>query len=716
MCRLFALIARSIQAVCFAMVLFSGTSTQAQEAPSALIADSIRYDAGLDALIASGNVEIIFGGRVLRAQSITYFNKDGAVSANGPLTLASQGEPTLVAQAVELSDDLSTGLIHGARLVLAENFQIAANEARKLDDQRTGLYKAVASACHVCDNNETPLWLIRAERIVHDNKDLQIHFSNVSFEAFGITIGYLPYFRLPDPSVKRATGFLTPEFTRSDFYKYGIKLPYFIVIANDKDITITPFVTSTGAALFEGEYRQRFNDASLNVGGAVALTSGTLPSTGLRGYFAAYGDANLPRGFELDYSLTNATDKGFMRQFAYSDADRLRSQIEARRQSGNEYVSLRALGFQSLRDRERNAEIPNVLPEFTYRNYWDDPSLGGRLDARANASVLVRRDGRDVGEAGGSLQWQREFSLPSGIRAKVMAGTDGRVFLIQDDPALDGGPSWLVTPMSAVELRWPFARRTDKSTQVIEPVFQAVYSESFGDTSDIPNEDSPTVEFDAANLFALNRYPGNDIHEQGLRFNIGTNFTRIDPDGWSIAATIGQVFRIDSQTGFPDNTGLNKSSSNIVAAVNLDLPPVLQVSNQSLFDEQLNFSRNDVQARLNFADFALDGSYVYLAADPANASPKQHEVSLSSQYRFADHWSFDASWRRNLATGDNVSAIAGLEYGNECIRARFSVSRRFTNSTSLPPGTDYGLTVRLAGFGGGSQGFPARKCVRFKRQ
>lgn len=691
------------------------TAGFAQSSQTALLADKITYDARTDKLIATGNVEVVFEGRVLRAQEIRFSNDTGDVVAIGPLQLSEPGQPTINADRIELDSELRRGLVQGARLVLAENFQIAATEARLLENGQSALYKTVASACIVCDDDQVPLWLIRAERVVRDDETKQIHFSNVRFEAFGATVAYLPYFRIPDPSVKRASGFLDPDFSRSDYYGYGLKTPYFIVIAEDRDVTITPFLTSRAGLLLEAEYRQAFAAGDMTIGGAFAISEGRVGESDFRGYAYAAADFALPRGFDLQFRSQSTSRKGFLRQFGYSGADRLRSQATISRQSGNEYLTTSLVGYQTLRDGELNSTIPNVLPHLSYRRYWDEQQTGGRISLDAEATLLSRASGRDVLELGTTTAWEKEIALGNGILSKTTLGGSAQAYVISDDAAYPDEPQLVFASLAATELRWPWVRTRNNSIEVLEPVLQAVYSQRAGDFGTVPNEDSPTLEFDAANLFALNRFPGNDLIEDGLRFNLGAEYTRIDPSGWSVSLALGQVFRAETSDDFPQNTGLNDRRSNIVASTTLDFPPYLQISNQSLFDNGLNFSRNDVQAGLRLDDLTLDASYVFLAEDPIASTQEQHEILLSSKYRFADHWALDATMRRNLATGENVTAIGGLEYGNECVRARFSVSRRFTNSSTLPPGTDYGLTVRLAGFGGGTIQFPAQSCVRYSK-
>jgi len=649
----------------------------------ALLADNVTYDADQDALIATGNVEVFFDGRILRASKVTYFNETGIVEAEGPLTLSAPGEDTLIADVASLDSTLKSGLIQGARLVLAENFQFAAQQVERVDARYSVLRNTLASSCQVCANNPTPLWLVRAKRIIRDTQENEIHFENVRFEVYGVTIAALPYFRIPDP---------------------------FIVIDRHSDVTITPFLTTKGTTIVEGQYRRRFKDGDLSFDGAFAFDEANRKK-GIRGFFYSDGAFRIASGYRLDFSLRRAGDKSFLNEFGFSETDRLTSRATISRQKANEYVSYSGTGFQSLRAAEDDNNIPYVLPEISFERYWDDGPLGGRLTARTSAVGLTRKLGRDVYKFGGGVNWERSADLPFGFRGQVLGGMDGWLYSTHDDPAFPKDPQAYAASTAALDLRWPLARRTQGAVQILEPVAQLVYRDVMGDISQIPNEDSVQVEFDASNLFALDRSPGTDLVEEGLRLNLGLNYTHLSDEGWNFGLTLGRVLRTDVLSQFSAGTGLNSKSSNFVAAANLDFPPFFSLSNQTLFDNNLEFSRNDIQANMKFGDLGLTANYVYLLPDiTANSLQKRHEITLNSNYKINDNWSLTASYRRDIATANDVKQDLTLTYGNECITTDFSVSRNFTNSNNIAPSTEFGLSVSLAGFGGSGQARPARQC------
>ncbi len=690
----------------------AGWAAVAQSSPPpALIADQVRYDANSDSLIATGNVQIFFENRVLEASKVEYQNATGQIVADGPLTLRDGNTTTILGSSAEIDGELRSALLYGARLVLAENFQFAADKARKVNDRFTVLDRSVASACQICNRDDVPVWLIRARRIVHDAETRTVHFEGARFEFLGVPIAYFPYFRTPDPSVERASGFLTPQFKSSDIYGFGFRIPYYFVIDANRDLTVTPFLTTSGAKILEGEFRQRFYNGDLDFTGAIAFdTDPDVPAT--RAFIDGTAEFDLRNDYRLNLELNWVSDDAFLSEYGYSSADRLTSSAQVSKQTDSSYFKLETVGFQSLRDGVDDRTLPVAFPRISFENYWTPQTIGGRAGIEADARALVRLDGRDVASAGGTASWQASTHLAGGILGSLQAQMSARAYVTGDDPAYPDTAQFIGVPALSAELRWPFSRVSKGTTQVIEPVFQIVYSESWGDTSGIPNEDSADLEFDAANLFSINRFPGDDRFETGLRANVGLSFNQFSDTGWNYGITIGQVFRQKKSSEFPGATGLNDLSSNFVAATNIDFPPYFSVSNQTILSNSFDFERNDIQMTLALDTFELDASYVYLSPDGSLTTGNgSQELRFEGRYQATPNWAIDVEWRRDLAGDDDVTAGAGIEYGNECVRSRFSVSRRFTNSNSLSESTEFGFTVSLAGLGGATEDWPAQNCV-----
>ena len=692
-----------------ALILF-GLPAAAQ--PVSLFADEIRLEAGTGLLIARGNVEVFQGSRKLTADEIRYDRANNRITAIGDIRL-SDGEGTVIlASLAELSPDFQDGLIEGARLILDQQFQIASVQAQRSRGRFNTLHRTVASSCRICDTDEAPVWRVRARRIVHDEQERRLYFEGAWIDILGVPIGYVPVLRVPEPGVRRADGFLLPTFTNSDIYGFGVKVPYFQTLGDHADITVAPFISNEGAFLLEADYRQRNRIGIWSLGGALAIRDDVTGRDG-RGFLRGEGTFALPDDFRGDVFVYVASDKDFLREFTYDDADRLNSVISVNRYDRDAYLDIRAEGYQTLRDGEDQGTIPLVLPKADFRRVWYGDPLPGKLAIGGSALGLHRTNGRDVVRLGASADWRGDAILANGMQVAAIADVHGELYFVDDDPEFDSIIARL-TPSVGAELRWPFARRSRTTTHVIEPMVQVFYSDTTGDR-DAPNEDSLLPEFDETSLFSIDRFPGIDDSERGLRLNYGVNYTRYEPSGWGFGLTLGQVVRDSEDEDFSEGTGLSTTVSDYVAAVSWELPPNYSLIGRTLFDTDLDFKRGELEFSYDRPGLDIDLSYTFLAEDTTNPIlgpiDEREQVGISARYRFRPNWEVTGDWRYDLTNTRSIEGGASLTYGNECAELGLTLNRRLTSTANVPRGTEISLRLRLSGLGGsGNKDWPARTC------
>lgn len=702
--------AAGLAAALTALALLAAPPVRAQ--PASLIADEVTYDRETGLLTASGNVEAVYENRVLRAERIVYDEENEEIRATGPLSLTDPDGTILLADAAELSPDFTRGLVESGRLLVAGQLQLAASEIERRGDRFTTLQQTVASSCTICAENPIPTWSIRARRITMDELEQRVYFEGARFEVLGVPVAYLPSVSVPDPRLDRATGFLLPSYHQSELYGSGVKVPYYRIFGPSADATVTPFVTTDGAFLLEGEYRRRIASGGFDVGGVLALNDGTGDAG--RGAFDATGDFALPRGYTSEFQIEFASDKSFLQEFDYSDADRLTSFAHVNRVLADQYFHLGTVGFQSLREDEDDGTVPFVVPEFEFNQRGSLPGIGGLFTVNADSLGISREIGRDVLRGGGGADWQQRWVFGNGLVASATFGGNLDLYGVRDDPDDPDGYAVHAVPVAATKLSWPLMRAGTRATHVIEPIAQVVWSESWG-TDYVPNEDSQLPELDETNLFSLNRYPGRDRVETGLRANLGVRYDRYDPAGWSLGATLGRVLSTQDGEDFPEGSGLTGHWSDYVGAVALRFDNGLRVNNSALFDDDLTFRQNEFALSYEDGWNEMEVSYTYFAEDDDNPilgpQPEINELGVEASYRFRPNWALDMLWRYDIAEQENLRIGGSLIYGNECAEFELSVSRRFTSSVNLEPSTSIEFGVRLAGLGSGeSRNWPARTC------
>lgn len=678
----------------------------------ALLADSVQFDPRTGQMSATGNVEIYFSSGVLRTSKVVFYQKENRIEVAEPLILNSGQELTLAAASAVLDLDLENGLIMGAQVLLQEQLQFATAEYQRTENRFNVFNEAVASSCYICDKNQTPFWQIRAKRIVHDEDRKRIYFERATLEFLGVPILYTPYLRIPDPSVARATGFLVPRFSTSNTLGYGVEIPYFITLGDHADLTLTPFISSRESAYLEAQYRQVFSNGDISVGGAVALAD-PLSQTSFRGFLTSGGVFRLRNDYKLTFGVDLASDDNFRTQYGFGDEDRLSSFIDLSRTTRVSYFTVGASRIQSLRTSEIDEEIPVVLPEFYYRKRLEDTVFGGLMSYELNSVTLLREKDNEFVRVGGKMNWRRNWQTANGLVGSHYAALSGNLYSTHNHIDYGSTTETELVPLLATDISWPLAKQVGTVTHVIEPMAQLVWSPDRSPSS--INEDSDQVEFEQANLFSYNRFPGFDQTESGLRLNLGIGYKHYNTEGWSYGATLGRVFRQKDLGQFEgtNTSGLSGRRSDYVSSMFLAFPEKFDLINRSLFGDDFSLSKSETQLAYKSGKWDASATYVWLEEDVIqDQTDKQHELHLDVDFLRNQNWTYSADWRQNLNSGKAIEGEFGLRYKNECVEVNFSLSLEFAASGIADPKREFGLTVALTGLGNRQdQSAPARRCA-----
>ncbi len=681
---------------------FPGLDAIDTEEQLVIVADEVTYDAETSTARAVGQAEAYYGPRILAADSLEYDEASGRVRATGAVALRNDDGTYLFADAADLDITFADGTVRQPRALIAGGARFAAVEGRRVDDRYTVLSKAVYSPCEVCFDDPTPLWRVRAAKVIHDEQTRDVIYEGATFEVEGVPVAYLPYFRHPDPSVERRTGFLPPLFGEDSTIGYSVKLPYFIELSPWRDLTITPFITSSDGPLLEAEYRAATENGFYRLWGSGIRNTQVSDADNFRGAVNGEGRFSLGGDLGWGFDLNLASDDTFLRRYNYSDNDRVTNRLFAVQENERLFAEANAYYFQSFREDEDSETIPFALPELRLRyRALEDPVLG-IATATADLLHLQREQGRDVSRASGGVTWERQFVSDTGVVVTPFAGARGDVFLTNDDPLIEESPQARLDVRAGLDVRMPFIAVNDLGTHILEPVVQLVVAPNQSNQDQFPNEDSLDLNFDETILLTgESRFAGLDRIESGTRLNTGIRYDFTAENGFGVEAAYGRVFRTRDNTDFSATSGLSNAESDHVGALRLKFDPYFDVTARvRASDEDLNLERAEVYARASYGAFSAVGTYVRIGEDALSGfTEDREEASAQGIVRVTEEFSAYAGGRRDLQNDRLVEADGGITFENECCFIDFSVSRRFNEDRDANDGTDFGLTLRLKSLG-----------------
>ena len=691
-----------------AFITIAGPSN-GKESNSILLADSIELDAQGN-LIAQGNVDIVYKEQRLKAPKVVYIKDKNILIMDMGATLTDENGSSFIAETAELDQQLLNGIINGANLVLKQQIQMRADILERENGLNTNLTNVKATACFSCDN-PIPIWQIRAKSGNHDIEKQQLIFQNAHIRVFDIPVFYVPYLRLPEPRVKRMRGFLVPRTKQNSLLGFGLELPYFLPMGQDRDITISPLISQETKTL-KLNYRQAFDEGRIVAN--LAASKDTVFSEKLRGRFQSNGDFNLPNDYRLYYDFTIVSDNSYISDYDYPPLDRIASRISVNKTQKLQHQEANLVYYHSLFDDY------GVLPAIINFNHYDKYIKVPTLQGDFRVSTILHNNfrssqkniyGRDIRRLNTSLGWSNSYKTNQGIRIELGSQIRFDSYLTRQDTRFKNEEN-TVSADGLITVGWPMIRHDILQHQdILEPVLQFAISKQ--EDLKLPLEESIYSELDEGNLISLSRFPARDRFEKDARGAIGLKWLRKFKSGSKLDISLGQVFRQNEEENFNTASGLNSKVSDYLLSAKYMAQKGFSIAGRTLLDPNISPNRIEALATYAWDRVSLSTGFSFL---PKSISQERKndisELRLATIYQFDDVWRYTTGVRYDLSNDRTAEVSIGILFDNECTNVAFTAKRRFSNSGSSSSVTSWDLTTSLKGFSTGGNRSPSLKDCR----
>jgi LPS-assembly protein len=701
--------------------------------PLLLQADDLVYDHRNNRVVARGNVEIYYDENILLADEVIYDKSANTLTAIGNVRLKEADGSVVNAERLTLSSNFRDGFIRSMKALTQDDSRIAASNAYRKDG-KTVYENGVVTSCKPCEANpeRPPVWRIKATRVIQDKEDQNIYFEDTRFELFGVPIAWLPYFYIPDPSVKQRSGFLAPQYRHDSMTGYALTVPYYYAISPNYDLTLSPTFTTKAGYLMEADWRQRLWNGAYEVKFAGVYNDNANDFVGQRewrGSIATKGEFELNKFWRVGWNAILESDDTF-RRFYHLDSIYSTERVSSVYLTGmgernyfnmsvNRYGNLGGQPYDYSTGQYIDSQSSWAYPSIDYNYVHDKPVFGGEFKFDVNALALSSNDQRTYNANGTTspyfgrtdhvvtqAEWRRTLTDDLGQRFTPFVFGRGDIYNVSSFQNVNGdlGDSDTFTRQmvgGGLDYRYPFVAHTDTASHVIEPVGQIITRTNVANNDKVPNEDAQSLVFDDTLLFDINKFSGYDRIETGTRANVGLQYTMQTYNGVSVRAVGGESFQVAGKNSYDPTTGLYNTRSDYVVGGYVDYLNMFRFVTQFRLNESdFSVARQDYSAQVKLGIFEGALSYVAVAAQPllGFTSPRE-EVAGFAAVKLTDEWTVFGDARYNLELSQFVRNSVGVQYADECFIYSVTYQQTFVEYADLKPDTSVMVRIGIKGFG-----------------
>lgn len=711
-----------------------------------LTSSELIYDQDNKKIIAVGGVQINYGGYRLVAKRVEYDQTTGRMMAIGDIELIEPNGNRIYGDKVDVTDDFANGFVEALRIETTDNTRLAAASGERVNAEVMILNKGVYTACEPCKERpeKPPLWQIKAERVIQDGKTHTVRLEQARFELFGAPIAFIPVLEVPDPTVKRKSGFLFPRMSTEENLGFGLAVPYYQTLGPHMDATLTATGYTNQGLMLEAEFRQRFRLGlhTLRVAGIHQLNPGAFTNdtsdakVDQRGMIQSKADFRINPRWSFGWDVMVQSDNNFARTYSLDGLDDPvhTNQTYLTGLGHRNSFDLRSYKFD-VQDADPNDRAEKqqavVHPVFDYTYYHPDSVLGGQLTITKNFTSLsrtttdrtkfvegIRVEDRFPGLEGNfnrfstEAEWKRTFILPVGLvlTPLVAARGDGLQVNMSDPSATypghyhDGDTATRSMLTAGLEARYPILMTTDNSSHILEPIGQIFARPDEQLAGALPNEDAQSFVFDASNLFSRDKFSGFDRIEGGTRANLGMRYTGTFDAGYTLRSVFGQSYQLDGKNSFASHdlvyagadSGLETARSDYVGAMGVEMPTGVSLALGGRLDEKtLDVRRTDATVAYNSNWLQTEVTYSQIAAQPLYGYPTDNdEVQSTGGIKFERNWTLygAATWDMD----DNILSRRGIgvAYDDSC--TVFALAFTQTKDLADTTANDWQIGARLS--------------------
>ena len=641
------------------------------------------------------NDELLKGKEIITITNYNLPNSDKFYFSNGIFNLKTK---EFIAKDTEIN-------IHKNIFARNDNDPRIYGVSAEGEENKTSIKKAIFTSC--AKNEGCPPWSIKSEEILHDREKKQINYKNAYLNIYDIPVFYFPKFFHPDPTVKKQSGLLKPEINNSNVLGSSVTLPYYKVISNDRDYTISPTLFDSDFFTIQNEYRQANKNSNLLadfgfVNGYKSSTS--KDKNNLSHLFLKYNlDLNLKEfnGSKLELYTEQVSNDTYLKVFdthiTKSEArpnnlNVLNSQAKLFLNHDTYNFETGFLSYENLGETNESDRYQYILPYYNFDTVLDKNYLNGSISIESSGSNNLSNTNNLKSNIINKVQYtSNNYITNLGFENEANIIFKNLNSIGKNNSEYKSSPQVELVTLFEANTSFPLIKENKDFTSYFTPKMSLRFN-----PSDMKNYTTSAKKIDVGNIFSLNRLGLNDTFESGRSLTIGVDFKKeknnLDDINRYFEIKLATVIRDKEEKFIPKTSTINRKNSNLFGSVTNNINRNISLNYDFSLDNNLNsLEYNEFNTTISYKNFITDFNFIEENGEIGDSNIFENSIA----YTFDENNFIKFKTRRNRKINLTEYYDLVYEYKNDCLTAGIKYKKSYYEDRDLKPNEDLFFTITI---------------------
>ena len=642
------------------------------------------------------NEEIFKGEKVLIITNYNLPKSDKFFFENAIINLK---EHTFIAKDTEIE-------IHKDIFDNTENDPRLKGVSSSSDKNLTVINKGAFTSCK--KNDKCPPWVINAEVIKHDKLKKQLIYDHAVLKVYDFPVFYFPKFFHPDPSVKRQSGLLKPQINNSNTLGSSLTLPYFKVISDNKDLTLTPILFDGSASMLTTEYRAVNKNSKIladfgYVDGYKSITTNKKNSLSHL-FFKLDHDLNLENynSSDLELSLNKVSKDTYLKVFDQyitksslrpGNFDELNSNLKIFLDHEDFSLTTGIQSYENLQTKRRSDRYQYNLPYYNFDKLISQNFFKGNISFFSSGNNYLSETNKLETNITNDFNYNSlDFISNLGIKNNYSLSIKNLNSVGKKTSQYKSDPQVEFAGLFNVDFSMPMGKKAKNYDNLLTPKLSFRFN-----PSDMKDHSSSDNKITVANAFALNRLGLSDTLEAGRSITLGLDYKNEKKDDLNqinnyFELKLATIIRDKEEKFIPNKSTIHRKNSNLFGSISNNFSKYLNVGYDFSLDNNYNtFEYNDFNATISINNFVTKFNFIEEHGEIGDANV----LANRTKYSFDEKNSFIFQTRRNRKLSLTEYYDLVYEYKNDCLTAGIKYKKSYYADGDLQPTENLLFTITL---------------------